>query len=498
MEKLTIKDMCDRISIEELAIRFGFAKDPAKSYRGGTVYEHPCGLLISITASRKYPGQQHYSNLNDDSDGGSLYTFVKNRIKDGIISVRSVSYRENEVVAKVLTDYLNLPSTDRESFLSKIPTKKTDAPFDFALGKMFMQKCINTTLLTQIRKIDKHTFTSDLFKGTFFNCNKEVDSRRRGSDLAFPCYRLDGTLGGINIRYYDQHKSKCGSMFFVGSEHDNSIWHSNIPDKIDQVFIGESEFDCMAHYQLRPNPNTLYISHQGNLIPGQVNAIIALLRKHSNRFTANFRMLLGADNDYQGSKYDLMLVSAAAASKSEATAKCYITECSSKPDYKAHMITVRQDLYEEFKSHCNCARMANNMRIDSYDDKCTIIVTRQRGDKYADDALSSIILSSGLVRNIVKEKAMTKDWNEDLKLLKSINAKIMNLKIEGCMSYELFREKFDELSLMTKSSGHLSDVLFQIKDRLYDDSKSVVIREQEEAQSQKSRNLQRAGFTAWK
>jgi hypothetical protein len=234
-------------------------------------------------------------------------------------------------------------------------------------------------------------------------------------------------------------------MFFVGSEHDNSIWHSNIPDKIDQVFIGESEFDCMAHYQLRPNPNTLYISHQGNLIPGQVNAIIALLRKHSNRFTANFRMLLGADNDYQGSKYDLMLVSAAAASKSEATAKCYITECSSKPDYKAHMITVRQDLYEEFKSHCNCARMANNMRIDSYDDKCTIIVTRQRGDKYADDALSSIILSSGLVRNIVKEKAMTKDWNEDLKLLKSINAKIMNLKIEGCMSYELFREKFDEL-----------------------------------------------------
>lgn len=465
-DSLSIKEMCNLVSIEELAIRYGFTKNMSKSYRGGTVYEHAQGIKINISQSRKFPGQQHYSNLHDDSDGGSLYTFIKNRIRDGIISVNTSSFKENDVIAEVLRNYLNLPTQEKAYFRNNIPEKKVEAPFDFALGKMFLIPGINTTLLSNIRKISKTTFNSKLFKGTFFNCNKEIDHRRRGADLAFPCYRADGTLGGINIRYYNQHKSRCASMFMSGSEHDKSVWHSNVPDRIDQVFIGESELDCMAHYQLKPNPNTLYISHQGNLMKEQVDTIISLLRQHSDKFTSKFKMLLGADNDYQGSKYDLMLICGAAATKSGASAKCYISECATKPDYKAHMITVRQDLYEDFKNLCRRSKTSDNMTIDCYDKNNTIVITRLRGDKYSDDALSSIILESDLIKNIVKEKAMGKDWNDDLKLLTKINSKISSLKINAYMSYDLFREKYDELSLQTNSPGHLTDVISIIKDRL--------------------------------
>lgn len=466
MEKLTIKDMCDRISIEELAIRFGFVKDPAKSYRGGTVYEHPSGLKINITQSRKYPGQQHYSSFHDDHDGGGLYTFVKNRIKDGIIPAKASIYNENEAIAEVLSSYLNLPTSEREFFQKKIPVKKKDEPFDFALGKMFLKPGINTTLFSSIRKITKSTFASELFKGTFFNCDKEIDSRRRGSDLAFPCYRADGTLGGINIRYYNNHKSKCASMFMANSEHDKSIWRSNIPAKIEQVFIGESEFDCMAHYQLKPNPNTLYISHQGNLMKEQVDTIMALLWEHKDRFTPDFKLLLGADNDAQGSKYDLMIICGAAATKSSSTAKCYISEQPTKVNYKAHMITVRPEIYDDFKKLCMNSKTSDDMTIQAIDENNTIIVTRPRGDKYSDDALASMILESNLVRNIVKEKPMTKDWNEDLKLLTNINNKITAMKMDARMSYDLFREKFDELSLQNKSPGHIEDAICAVKGML--------------------------------
>lgn len=472
-ESLSIKEMCDMISIEEMAIKYGFVRNNSKSYRGGTVYDHDNGLRICISQSRKNAGQQHYSNLHDDSDGGSLYAFVKNRIKDGTITPPLRTYKENEAIASVLKAYLNMPIEDKEAFQQKIPVKKPDEPFFVPDGILFMKWAVNTTLLSQIRKFSKETYEHPLFKGTYYNCNKEVDSRRRGSDLAFPCYKADGTLGGVNIRYFNQHRNKCASMFMANSEHEHSIWHSNIPDKIDKVFIGESEFDCMAHFELTQNPNTLYISHQGNLMPGQVDAIMTLLKENISKFTPDFKMLLGADNDSRGSHYDLMLICGAAATKDKSNAKCFINEIPAKQEgYKAHIITVRPDLYDGFKEICLNSPKSENMRIDTDDENKSVIVSRPRDDKFADDALTSMVINSELVKNVVKAKAMTKDWNDDLKLLKSINSKIDGMKLGKVMSYDLFREKFDELSLQTKAVGHIADVVVMIQNQLTDKKKT--------------------------
>lgn len=489
-EKLSIKEMCDMISIEEMAIRYGFEKNKSKSYRGGTVYDHDCGLRICISQSKKYPGQQHYSNLHDDSDGGSLYAFIKNRIKDGTIIPPIRTFNENDAIASVLKQYLKLPLEEKEAFQQKIPEKKPDEPFDYPTGILFMKKAINTTLFSQIRKISKETYEHPLFKNTFFNCNKEIDSRRRGSDLAFPCYRADDTLGGINIRYFNQHRSKCASMFMANSEHDKSIWHSNIPEKIDKVFVGESEFDCMAHFELTKNPNTLYISHQGNLMPGQVETIMAILKNNVSKFTSDFKMLLGADNDSRGSQYDLMLICGAAETKGKTKAKCFISECNVKQEgYKAHMISVREDLYEGFKDICLKSPKSENMQVITDDEHKTVIVSRPRDDKFADDALTSMVINSDLVRNIVKTKSMTKDWNDDLKLLKSINSKIKGMKIDKEMSYELFREKFEELSLQTKAVGHLNDVIMLIKDQLDENERKEENSLEEEEEEKKAKRM---------
>jgi hypothetical protein len=112
------------------------------------------------------------------------------------------------------------------------------------------------------------------------------------------------------------------------------------------------------------------------------------------------------------------------------------------------------------------SKTSDDMTIQAIDENNTIIVTRPRGDKYSDDALASMILESNLVRNIVKEKPMTKDWNEDLKLLTNINNKITAMKMDARMSYDLFREKFDELSLQNKSPGHIEDAIYAVKGML--------------------------------
>lgn len=485
---MSIKDMCNLISIEEIAVKYGFVRNNSKTCRTGVVYDHDNGLRIAIVKSRKYMGQQHYTNVRDESEGGGLYTFIKNRIKDGTIVPLTNSFKENEVIASILREYLNLPEQEKKTFKEKIPEKKPNAPFDFAMGKMFLIPAINTTFLTQVRRISKDTFEHPLFKGTFFNCNKEIDSRRRGADIAFPCYRTDGTMGGINIRYYNRHKCKSASMFMVNSEHDKSVWHSNIPEKIERVFVSESELDCMAHFQLSPNPNTLYISHQGNLVQGQVYTIMELLKENVDKFTPNFKMMLGADNDEKGNQYDLMIICGAVESKADkSTVKCRIAECAAKQDgYKSHLITVRDDLYENFKNSCLNGQKSENMVITTDDERKTVIVSRPMGDMYADAALTSMILNSDLVNNIVKEKSMSKDWNDDLKLLVHINDQIRDMKMGKRMPYELFREKYTELSLQTKSTDHIREAINSIKEQLADITPTTLPEKTQEELNNKS------------
>ena len=123
------------------------------------------------------------------------------------------------------------------------------------------------------------------------------------------------------------------------------------------------------------------------------------------------------------------------------------------------------------------------MKVETNDEHKTVIVSRPRDDKFADDALTSMVINSQLVRNIVKAKSMSKDWNDDLKLLKSINTKIKSMKMDKEMPYDLFREKFSELSLQTKTAGHLEDVIMLVKNRLTDLSVSPDKQEQEEGKS---------------
>ena len=52
------------------------------------------------------------------------------------------------------------------------------------------------------------------------------------------------------------------------------------------------------------------------------------------------------------------------------------------------------------------------------------------------------------------------------------------MKMEKEMSYDLFREKFSELSLQTKTAGHLEDVIMLVKDSLTDLPESPDDREQ--------------------
>lgn len=466
---LSLNELNDKVDMVEIAVAIGYQEDKSKSWRGGR-----CFVLgtkdtpedrIFIQPSRSKPGMQHFSSTEFDTGGNGSAMLVKHALEHNFVadplgaSNDPRSFDINRKVAKFMCNHLSIPDEERQQLISQIPVLKRGEPFDEKLAKSILAPAVNSSLFGR-RGISRDTFESPTFKGTWFNANKEVDTRRKDSDLCFPCYRSDNSLGGLNFRYYSQSRSGFSALLMTNSEHANTIWHSNIPEKIDRIFIAESEFDCMAHYQLNKekSANTLYISHQGFLIPSQVDCIIDLMRENKKKLTPDFKLLLGSDNDTQGTRYDLQIIKSIAELKKSTlqldlngksdNVDLIVGEKNNEQNIQT-TITVCSEKYEQFKKLTNEYLNENNtpnITVRFADDINSVKIIRPNSDRFANVAVSELILNSDLlIRNVRREKAVDKDWNDDLKMLNKINSTLWNdnhfndLGLPKKMDYQTYR-----------------------------------------------------------
>lgn len=277
----SFQDFRSEISIMELAASVGYRYDPRKGSKWPVLVNEYNDDKI-IIANPRSTSNEGYFNPNDDSDKGTLIDFVKNRLGRDFPHDRSISDLMN--INRVLYGFKNEPFPDSIIYM---PTNKLRKQFT---TDGLMNSLIRPAYLLS-RNINRQTLFSKEFSGRVLNI-------KNGNhiNVAFPFYDRDDEVVGIEKRSFF-----C-DLFVEGSERSRSVWHSNIPQKLERIIIAESAIDAMSYHQLKPTKNALYVSIGGSLSFGQIEVINALKARANP--TKSFKYVSATDNDKAGDRYD--------------------------------------------------------------------------------------------------------------------------------------------------------------------------------------------------
>lgn len=436
--RMSFDDIKRNVSIIEMAERYGYQIQKGSGTRTPTMKNEATGDKICIfNPTDSYT--QRYFNVKNDSDKGNLWDFVKYRLEMGLIpnpSSFSVAADINKCVMAVLYDYLNIPLEEREQSKEHIKElqKNQEKPVeDFSPFFAPLEKAE----FLHARGFSDKVITDPLFQGKIGNVTGKYD-------IALPIFNGEDKMVGLE-------KRNVGLKLFVaGSQKGTGVWHSNVPSVIDRVLITESPLDCIAYHQMMPNPNTFYIAHGGNLCKGQIDTINALLSTHKGKVNLQkFEFLLGADNDEAGVGYDLAII------KNQLCAKGMRIEANNAADYKT--LTIHEGAYLGFDQFLD--NFSRNLKSKTVffmpragEEGSYMKITYPAANTLSERELCQAILSTQVLPFTRLEKAVMKDWNEDLKQLKELSR-----QLKRYVTHEEFAGKYngDKLNIISnkKSKG---------------------------------------------
>lgn len=406
---MTLDELRNKISIIEIAEHYGYKIQKGSGVRTPMMKHEESNDKIGIFNPTDIYNQRYFS-VRNDSDKGGLYAFVKNRIESGIIPNRS-SYSivsdTYKCVTAVLYDYLNIPVEERcdvKDVVSDLKSRQQKPVEDFTAH--FAPLTHKEFLCA--RGFSEKVLSDPLFEGRIGNITESHDT-------AFPIFNAEGKMIGLEKR------NKNIKLFVAGSQRSIGVWHSNIPETIEKVLITESPLDCIAHHQMMPNANTLYIAHGGNLCQGQIETINTLLHSNIKKVDLKrFEYLLGADNDQAGVSYDLALI------KNQLSMKAMKFESSQNGNVKT--LIIHEGGFVGFEKFCDIlSRHIKNKDINyllrEKDEKCFLRISYPSDNMSVERDLCVSILNTGILPFTKLEKAVLKDWNDDLKRIKEISKK---------------------------------------------------------------------------
>lgn len=419
----TFDDIKRRVSIIEIAERHGYRIQKGSGSRTPTMKNEETGDKICVFNPTD-PYTQRYFNVKDESDKGNLWDFVKRRLESGAIpntTRYSITSEPNKCVMAFLCDYLRIPLEERHQateHIGQLQRNQEKPVEDFAP----LLSPLERPEYLHYRGMSDKTINDPLFQGKVGNVNGRFD-------IALPIFDAEDRMVGLE-------KRNTGTKLFVaGSRKGIGVWHSNVPERIERVLITESPLDCIAYHQMKPNPHTLYIAHGGNLCKGQIDTINALL--HANRGKVDigkFEFLLGADNDEAGTGYDLALI------RNQLETKGLKTECALTGSHKT--LTIHQGAYIGYSRFCDAfSRSMKNGKVTyvpiAKEDDTYLRITYPTGDMATERSVCQAILDTDILPFTRLEKAVLKDWNEDLKKIKEISR-----DLKRPLPHEEFAEKY--------------------------------------------------------
>ena len=279
-----LNDFKRDINLVQYAREQGYEIDRAKSCRSSKCLRHPSGDKIIVARDRK---DEHwiYFSVRDDRDNGTIVDFVQTRTPGADLAK----------VRRVLRDWLGRPDPVPPSFHDAVvPTERNRAA---AAAEYHAATVVPNLHYLNERGLRAETLAHPQFAGTW---------RRdpRFGNALFVHRDAEGISGF-------EKKNHGFTGFATGGE--KTFWFSTPREAVVRLVVAESAIDALSHFQLRPQPQTRYMSFAGEMSPRQVE----LLKLAALRLPESGQVVLAVDRDDAGDQFFRKLSAALASTGRE-------------------------------------------------------------------------------------------------------------------------------------------------------------------------------------
>jgi len=269
------------------------------------------------------------------------------------------------------------------------------------------------------RSIDPEIIRHPIFKDIFNEWAVSYDgmSKTKENSVGTKMMLEDGRIACLL-------SSRIGKKTFVFGRKSESLWYTSagtVREKLDHLFTAESWQDAVAHYEMNVNAlegeKVLYTSCQGNMSPQQILFINRIVKEKTPALVTTLY-----DHDPNGVKYTCNLLNKlfekspfdVELSATRREVNGFITSEMERPDFI-------QSMKKNFGK-------ISEIKIDrAFDGKSRAVfsfpVAEQEQERVSMQALRKFIEGVYRIKNIPDhfqtEYPLTKDFNDDLKQLKS-------------------------------------------------------------------------------
>ena len=414
-KQLDFKELKSKIKITEFAEYIGYKLRKDKTTHKHLIYEHSSGEKICIYNNPDGKPQIYMTIGGLNADKGDIISFVKNKIDNGIINKPINGTSPFEKVNILLHEYLNIPFEDRKVYnsLDEYIQKSKQNLFISDYQPYTGNITIKAVEYMSTRGLDSNDFLIYPFRGSVVGTNTakiEADINKiPNNQVAFPLYDKNEKMVGVQL-VSENYKS-----FLKGSRKSVGVWHSYIPEKINNIVICEAPLDAISYHKLQGDSNTLYFATCGNVTDGQLDAIKSIIENNKNVLAANYTITLANDNDAAGAMFNLNYILSTLDEKGNTN----IHFNNTKDGRCDLMISLSSaDTNNLLKLYDNLPKEDINLEIKAKDGGVNILYSK---DIKTISALNDLLLTSK-PQNIKIDVPITKDYNEDLKTLQHINS----------------------------------------------------------------------------
>lgn len=273
-----------------------------KSSENSIKLVHKDDTMDSIVVSRNSANSQFiYFSVLNSGDRGSILDFVKYRIKDkfSIPNFRKICKNYTQALEKNLFPDTGL---DIKKTFKTIPSA-SNVP-NVAYYEQILSPLENKSyfLSRGIQNDVSLKYASNCYN--HYGWKKDEEHNHQVISVVFPYYKAEkDKLVVHTYQRYNQHEKK-----FIRGDKDNSVWIGSFDKSkpISSLVISESPIDTISIAALKPDlvgPNPVLSASGGQYTKGIVE-----LYSNINTMTKAENLILANDNDCKGQQYNAFLL----------------------------------------------------------------------------------------------------------------------------------------------------------------------------------------------
>ncbi len=286
----TNEEYMTEINLADFVQGYGFQRDLSDSKRDIVMKDYDGSgnrintLIIRHNAAN---GQFFYTNRHDDSDRGNIFNFIKNHVTSDI-----------KEVYKILDAYS--PGIVSSSQHIEVKPQSKVKPKPESYRNQFVAPLDNTRYLVGERQLDERLVFSKMFQNRVLQSvnKRSTESGKHfsfNSAVVFPLFDQNGLMG------LEEKSTKVGGQrgckTLKGSIKEKAVWRSNVVDENSDLtlIVGEQPIDMMSYHEINRPTNPLYAATCGAFGEPKIDTLQRLVDKYKID-----KIVAACDNDVAG------------------------------------------------------------------------------------------------------------------------------------------------------------------------------------------------------